>query len=184
MAVQLVTDLVLDVARAADPGKVAEARAALNKGVSAAASAAASVFDVPATAPRAAASVAALPKATAPTMPAKGPAEQFEAFVLQNFVESMLPSQGDSVYGAGLAGDMWKSMLAEQIAMTMARDGGVGITNRLLADYTRVEDQLEPVSGVRDAGGAPGETRAADIVRSYVDQQTRSFLDAVHRADE
>ena len=181
MAVQLVTDLVLDVARAADPRKVAEARAALQTGVAAAKTAAA---DFTAAVTDAAPTVTALPRAVASAVPAKGAAEQFEAYVLQNFVQSMLPADNESVYGKGLAGDMWKSMLAEQIASTMAHDGGVGIANRLLADYTRVEDQTEPVAGVRDASVATAETRAADIVQSYVDEQARAFVSALGNKDD
>lgn len=182
MAVQLVTDLVLDVACAADPRKVAEARAALQTGVAAAKTAAAD-FTVAVT-DAAPAVVAALPQAVASAVPAKGAAEQFEAYVLQNFVQSMLPADNESVYGKGLAGDMWKSMLAEQIASTMAHDGGVGIANRLLADYTRVEDQTEPVAGVRDASVATAQTRAADIVQSYVDEQARAFVSALGNKDD
>ena len=181
MAVQLVTDLVLDVARAADPRKVAEARAALQTGVAAAKTAAA---DFTAAVTDAAPTVTALPRAVASAVPAKGAAEQFEAYVLQNFVQSMLPADNESVYGKGLAGDMWKSMLAEQVASTMAHDGGVGIANRLLADYTRVEDQTEPVAGVRDASVATAETRAADIVQSYVDEQARAFVSALGNKDD
>ena len=181
MAVQLVTDLVLDVARAADPRKVAEARAALQTGVAAAKTAAA---DFTAAVTDAAPAVTALPRAVASAVPAKGAAVQFEAYVLQNFVQSMLPADNESVYGKGLAGDMWKSMLAEQIASTMAHDGGVGIANRLLADYTRVEDQTEPVAGVRDASVATAETRAADIVQSYVDEQARAFVSALGNKDD
>lgn len=181
MAVQLVTDLVLDVARAADPRKVAEARAALQTGVAAAKTAAA---DFTAAVTDAAPTVTALPRAVASAVPAKGAAEQFEAYVLQNFVQSMLPADNESVYGKGLAGDMWKSMLAEQIASTMAHDGGVGIANRLLTDYTRVEDQTEPVAGVRDASVATAETRAADIVQSYVDEQARAFVSALGNKDD
>ena len=129
MAVQLVTDLVLDVARAADPRKVAEARAALQTGVAAAKTAAA---DFTAAVTDAAPAVTALPRAVASAVPAKGAAEQFEAYVLQNFVQSMLPADNESVYGKGLAGDMWKSMLAEQIASTKPSAG----TGRLLSPAT------------------------------------------------
>ena len=182
MAVQLVTDLVLDVARAADPRKVAEARAALQTGVAAAKTAAADF--TAAVTDAAPAMVSALPQAVASAVPAKGAAEQFEAYVLQNFVQSMLPADNESVYGKGLAGDMWKSMLAEQIATKMADAGGIGIANRLLADYTRVDDHTEPMSGVRDAAVTTVETRASDIVRSYVDEQARAFVSALGRDED
>lgn len=53
--------------------------------------------------------------------------EQFEAFVLQSFIQSIMPKEASSVFGEGTAGEVWKSMLAEKIAMQVAEAGGVGI---------------------------------------------------------
>lgn len=58
--------------------------------------------------------------------------KRFEAMVLQTFVQNMLPREGSAVYGKGIAGDMWKSMMAEQIAGVMAERGGIGIADRML----------------------------------------------------
>jgi peptidoglycan hydrolase FlgJ len=55
------------------------------------------------------------------------PAQQFEAFVLQSFVEPMLPKDDSSYFGEGTAGSIWKSMLAERIGAEMAVAGGIGI---------------------------------------------------------
>jgi Rod binding domain-containing protein len=88
---------------------------------------------------------------------AAGPApreafEKFEAFVLQSFIQSMLPENTESVFGEGLSGDMWKSMMAEQLAGSMARAGGIGIADRLLADSYAVGEESVPVQGVRERG--------------------------------
>jgi hypothetical protein len=56
---------------------------------------------------------------------------KFEAFVLQMFVESMLPKDANNVFGKGTAGEIWRSMLAEQISNEMARGGGIGIAGQL-----------------------------------------------------
>jgi hypothetical protein len=56
---------------------------------------------------------------------------KFEAFVLQMFVESMLPKDANDVFGKGTAGTVWRSMLAEQISNEMAKGKGVGIANQL-----------------------------------------------------
>ncbi|MEW6645337.1 MAG: rod-binding protein [Pseudomonadota bacterium] len=56
---------------------------------------------------------------------------KFEAFVLQTFVESMLPHDASVVFGKGTAGTIWRSMLAEQIGNEMAKGNGVGIANQL-----------------------------------------------------
>ena len=55
------------------------------------------------------------------------PLEKFEGFVLRSFVENMLPKGDSSFFGKGTAGDVWRSMLAEQIGDEMAKNGGIGI---------------------------------------------------------
>lgn len=56
---------------------------------------------------------------------------QFEAFVLQSFIETMLPKNAEVVFGKGSAGAIWKSMLAEKLADQISRSGGVGIAQRI-----------------------------------------------------
>jgi len=56
---------------------------------------------------------------------------KFEAMVLQNFIKTMLPDS-DEVYGKGSSGEIWKGMMAEQIASEIAREGGIGIADKLL----------------------------------------------------
>jgi len=47
-------------------------------------------------------------------------ANRFEAMMLQNMLGAMLPKNAQSVFGKGTAGDMWKSMLSQQLAETLA----------------------------------------------------------------
>lgn len=75
----------------------------------------------PASAPRPAARIETKP----------GPFVQFEAFVLQNFVQTIMPQEATAVFGEGTAGEVWKSMLAEKIAMQVAQAGGVGIAKMI-----------------------------------------------------
>lgn len=58
--------------------------------------------------------------------------QEFEAYILQTFVESMLPKDAENTYGKGNAGSIWKSMMAEQIGAQISRAGGIGIAKRLL----------------------------------------------------
>lgn len=62
---------------------------------------------------------------------------RFEAVVLQNFIEAMLPDDASSVYGEGLSGEMWKSMMSEKIAEEFASQGGLGIAERIAARFSR-----------------------------------------------
>lgn len=59
--------------------------------------------------------------------------EQLEAFVLQSFVQSMLPTNAAASFGSGTAGDIWKSMLAEQLGAQLAKAGGIGLAQSLAA---------------------------------------------------
>lgn len=58
-------------------------------------------------------------------------AQKFESFVLQSFVQEMMPETQESVFGGGISGDFWKSMMAEKIAEQVAARGGVGIAETL-----------------------------------------------------
>jgi peptidoglycan hydrolase FlgJ len=63
---------------------------------------------------------------------AKKTNQEFEAFVLQTFIESMLPKDAENTFGKGNAGSIWKSMMAEQIGAQVARAGGIGIADHIL----------------------------------------------------
>lgn len=143
MAISPVSDIVLEVAKAADPARYSAAAARL--GTSAGASPYAGSFEEALGDARRPVSAAL----RTPFDPAfalvqmqsndalKKPAaayERFEAFVLQTFVESMLPQKGEGLYGAGTAGEIWKSMLAESLGAQLARVGGIGIARMLAAD--------------------------------------------------
>lgn len=98
-------------------------------------------------------------------------AQKFEAFVLQTFIQEMMPDTPEGVYGSGVAGDFWKSMMSEKIAEQVAERGSIGI-----ADYVRKGHAIPPhpggfssasvlasvatLNGVvpsSDAGDVPGE---------------------------
>lgn len=61
----------------------------------------------------------------------QGVYRKFEAFVLQMFVEAMLPKDAEQVFGKGSAGNVWRSMMAEQIGNEMAKGKGIGIAQQL-----------------------------------------------------
>jgi Rod binding domain-containing protein len=60
---------------------------------------------------------------------------EFEASILKTFVDAILPKDETDVYGQGSAGDIWKSMLADQIAKQIAKSGAFGISKRLFASH-------------------------------------------------
>jgi len=59
------------------------------------------------------------------------PYEQFEVTVLKSLFEMMLPEKADSVFGAGFAGEVWKSMVAQSLAEVAGKAGIAGIARGL-----------------------------------------------------
>ncbi|MBB4377705.1 Rod binding domain-containing protein [Bradyrhizobium sp. CIR48] len=143
MIVTATPDLVLDVLEAADPVTQRAATAKLDALKS-------SDADFAATMDAEAGKAAAEQTATkvseaqsdvvngAPVRMIKAPASgevyrKFEAFILQTFVETMLPKESEQVFGKGTAGGVWKSMLAEQLGSQLAKGNGIGIAKQLAA---------------------------------------------------
>jgi peptidoglycan hydrolase FlgJ len=157
------TDVLLEVASAADPSRASLAAQRLN----ALAGPNASVSNFAADLDRAAgaASATTAPPANgadararllqAPGGPDKlGQAKtQFEAMMLNSFVGELLPKDTGEVFGQGMAGDMWRSMLAEQVSMQIAKSGKLGLARRLFATH-------EPAA--RSAGVAGAAKSAAE----------------------
>lgn len=56
--------------------------------------------------------------------------QKFEAMVLSQFLDAMMPAS-KAVYGAGNAGETWKSLLTQKVGEAVAKSGGIGIADRL-----------------------------------------------------
>lgn len=96
-------------------------------------------------------------RAAGPIVNTPGPYVQFEAFVLQNFIQSIMPQQASAVFGEGTAGEVWKSMLAEKIALQVAEAGGVGIA-KMIAPNGRAAGTLP------GGGGSMASATAAQLL--------------------
>jgi len=59
--------------------------------------------------------------------------QKFEAFIIQSSLETILPKSDGGFFGRGTAGDVWRSMIAEQIGDQIAKAGGLGL--RKLLDH-------------------------------------------------
>lgn len=175
MAISPPSDLVMDVVRAADPAEVQEAQARLKANRAA--------FQATSLAENGdgfAAHVSSVLNSSEGSSglgdisnraePKKIPEtyRKFEAMVLQNFVKSMLPSESENVFGKGTSGDIWKSMMAEQIGDVLAKGGGIGIADQMVGDGAtdRVNASLD------------GDSRnlAAGMVQEYERKALSSFL--------
>jgi Rod binding domain-containing protein len=56
---------------------------------------------------------------------------KFESSVLSTFLKEMMPKDSEAVYGKGAAGDFWKGMMAEQMADSVSKHGGIGIAQQV-----------------------------------------------------
>ena len=170
MAISPPSDIVLDVARAAEPADLAEARAMLAKR----ADGAAASFSV--------AGAPTLSRSSQTSAAETGNADQFrrfEAMVLTTFIQNMLPKDSEEVYGKGLAGDMWKSQMAEHLAEAMAGHGGIGIAKSLLGDHYLDGKRKVPIGPVAGAPEQVDIDRQAALSTSLVQQLERQAAKSI-----
>lgn len=160
MMVTPTPDLVLDVLEAADPATQRAATAKLDALKSSdtdfattldsrAAAATADLSSAQRTADAGAALGATTP-APARVLKAASSGDvyrKFEAFVLQVFVETMLPDKAQDLFGKGTAGNMWRSMLAEQLGNQLAQGKGIGIARQLAAAHPALRDDRSGKAG-------------------------------------
>jgi Rod binding domain-containing protein len=178
VAISPPSDLVLDVIRAADPAQIAAAQEQLKSSRA--------NFMATSLAERGAgfgatvdilnrATNAARVEATAEKTEEVGKPSKiyrdFEAVYLTNFVQSMLPDESEDVYGKGNAGEMWKSMMAEQLGTTIAESGGVGIAQQMY------DEALKRARGQDEVSAATNETDRG-LAMSWVTDLERRTLGA------
>ena len=154
MAIDPPSDVVLEVARAADPARAAAAAQRLNALAATAGQSGdfAQTLAQTANAGSTEAPIAGLANARSALLDVNSAASakaakaqvDFEAMLLNGFVNEMMPKDAESAYGGGMAGDMWKSMLADQMSHQIAKSGQLGIARRLFAAHPLAAgEQLE-----------------------------------------
>ncbi|ENN88241.1 hypothetical protein RHSP_11802 [Rhizobium freirei PRF 81] len=179
MAISPPSDLVLDVVKAANPAdvEVAQAKLAANRAAFAATSLAenGNGFGATVDALNSAATQAGLGNANTHAAQTKVPQayRKFEAMVLQNFVKNMLPNS-ETLYGKGSAGEIWKGMMAEQLGNTLAKDGGVGIAEKM---YKEQVDKMRN-SGVVNATTDENDKKMALSAITDFQRKTLAATDA------
>jgi len=162
------TDVVLEVASAADPSRASLAAQRLNALAGSNAPAADFAADVDRAA-QASSTAAIANAADARSRLAEAPGgpdklaqakTQFEAMMLNSFVGELLPKDTGEVFGQGMAGDMWRSMLAEQVSMQIAKSGKLGLTRRLFATHELDLRSARPGEGGKGAAVSPAQMSA------------------------
>ena len=173
MAFSPKTDVILEVASAADPSRASLAAQRLNAIAGSNATPADFVSSLNQVAGAAGAPLSSLPGgadarsrlAEVASGPEKlGKAKtQFEAMMLNSFVSELLPKDTGEVFGQGMASDMWRSMLAEQVSTQIAKSGKLGLARRLFATH---EAGLHPgrVGEAAKTVGEPAAQMSANIL--------------------
>jgi flagellar protein FlgJ len=163
------SDIVLDVARAADPSRYAAATnrlARLAEVDPAGAGDFAAILDAERTSPDVVDPSLILGRNAEPKVKPRSDAriaavKDLEQLVLQKLVETMLPEETSTLFGRGTAGDVWRSMLAEQLAAQIGSGIDLGVGKAMpwlagqklaaVAKADRAGDHGE-ISGVRTDG--------------------------------
>ncbi|PPD45176.1 MAG: hypothetical protein CTY15_05190 [Methylocystis sp.] len=130
MSIFPATDLVAGVARAAEPQKLSQAMKRLDATAAAPVQTrfAASLDVSP---PRVAAERIHASHSRDESPTARKAAEKFEAFILQSWLESLLPKEDSGAFGSGASANVWRSMMAEQLGVQLAHAGGIGLQKAL-----------------------------------------------------
>lgn len=174
MAINPPSDIVLDVLNAADPGRAEAVAQRLNALAGASPASAAADFAKALDAARqssagalaggvgmADARIKLLKKDAATAQKAKNAQIEFEATLLNNLVGDMLPKDAAGVFGQGAAGDVWRSMLGDQIAHQIAKSGELGIAKRLFATHPLARENGGAHASLVAPGGAANVAQAS-----------------------
>mgnify|MGYP003127960065 FL=1 len=76
----------------------------------------------------------------------------------------MLPTEASNYFGEGTAGEVWRSMMAEEIGNELAKNGGIGIADSI---RSRETTSLASDNGAVSAtSGLERMLRQADLARA------------------
>ncbi len=141
------TDLVMDVARAAEPHKVAAATKRLTDIGAQAAPTDFTKFLGPQLTARAGAPqsgslappASPFAKMESALSPAAQAAQKFEAFVLQGWLDAILPKQESGAFGVGAGANIWRGMMAEQLSLQLAKAGALGLHKTMASSVAQLD---------------------------------------------
>jgi flagellar protein FlgJ len=173
------SDVILEVLNAADPARAslaAERLSALAGSNAPAGDFAADLEKAASSAPQAGLAAEGLADARSRLAAiAEGPDKasrakvEFEATLINSFIAELLPKDAGSVFGEGSAGDMWRSMLSEQVSQQIAKSGALGL-RRLFATHDLVPARHgEATTAAADAAQMSANILSAPSAATLVD---------------
>lgn len=82
-------------------------------------------------------------------------AEEFEGVFLNTLTKSMFETaKSESGFGGGFGEDTWRSMQSEQLAASMAQNGGLGIADQLMGDLLTLQEAANNQNKISLPNGA------------------------------
>ena len=86
---------------------------------------------------------------------ARDQAIELEGVFLNTLMKEMFASVGsdENVMGGGFADETWRGMQAEQFADSMARAGGIGLADAIVADLLALQEST-PTNSIPPKAGA------------------------------
>ena len=81
-------------------------------------------------------------------------AEDFEGIFLNTLTKQMFSNikTDESAMGGGFGEETWRSMQAEQLATTMAQNGGLGIADQLMPDLLALQEAANNQNNIMPNG--------------------------------
>lgn len=83
-------------------------------------------------------------------------AEEFEGVFLNTLTKELFSSlkTDQSAFGGGFGEETWRSMQSEQLAASMAQNGGLGIAEQLLPDLLAMQEAANNQNKIMPSKGA------------------------------
>ena len=86
-------------------------------------------------------------------------AEEFEGVFLNTLVKEMFAGiKTDGAFGGGFGEETWRSMQTEQLAATMAQNGGLGIADQIMGDLMALQEAAQ---------NQPSATQSSSSLKGY-----------------
>jgi Rod binding domain-containing protein len=63
---------------------------------------------------------------------AKRAGQQFEAMYLRQMLDELMPKDSETLFGDGTSGMIWRSMLVDSLATTLAKSGTIGLAQMVV----------------------------------------------------
>ncbi len=79
-------------------------------------------------------------------------AQDLEGVFLNTLTKQMFSSiKTDGPFGGGFGEETWRSMQSEQLANTMAENGGLGIADQMMGDLIKMQEAAQNPNNIRGA---------------------------------